>query len=84
VTVIWSRLNKPVATVETVAVAVAPEPPPPLRVTSGGEEVVYPAPPEFTVIDAIGEVVTVAPLMLARAAAPDPPPPLKLTVGADV
>jgi len=70
--------------VDTVAVAVAPEPPPPLKVTSGGEEVLYPVPPEVTLIDAMGYVVTVAPLMLASAAAPDPPPPLKVTVGADV
>jgi len=60
-----------------VALAVVPDPPPPLKVTVGAE--LYPLPPLLTVTE-----VTWA-LMVAVAVAPDPPPPPeKVIVGAEL
>ena len=50
-----------------VALAVVPDPPPPVKLTAGAE--LYPLPPLLTVTE-----VTWA-LMVAVAVAPDPPPP---------
>src|ERR1041385_4552639 len=59
-----------------VAVAGAPDPPPPVRETAGAEW--YPLPAVVTVTDVTD------PLIVDVAAAPDPPPPVKVTLGAEV
>jgi hypothetical protein len=57
------------------AVAEAPDPPPPVKLTVGAD--VYPLPPEDMIIDITTPFVT-----LAVAEAPLPPPPVNTTVGA--
>ena len=59
------------------AVAVAPEPAPPVNPIVGAE--VYPVPPAVTVT-----AVTTPPETVAVAVAPVPPPLVKVTVGAEV
>ena len=56
------------------AVALAPVPPPPVKLTVGA--LVYPEPQLVTTIP-----VTLPPDTVAVATAPDPPPPEKVTVG---
>ena len=70
-------MNAVITPAATVAVAVAPVPPPPLMVTVGAD--VYPVPPVVTLIEA-----SVVGFSDAVAAAPDPPPPEKPTVGGAV
>ena len=62
--------------VASVALALAPVPPPPVMVTRGGE--VYPEPGIVTVMP-----VTLPPATHAIAAAPVPPPPVMVTVGGE-
>jgi hypothetical protein len=57
------------------AVALAPLPPPPVKITDGGDE--YPLPTDSNVKD-----TTEPPDTAADAVAPEPPPPVMLTAGA--